>query len=98
MLGRLFKRTDYKNLIQNGAIIIDVRSHREFNGGAIPGSENIPLDKLLAKVKDLKSKAVPVITVCASGMRSSVAKGHLKAAGLEVYNGGAWTKMIPFVY
>lgn len=32
----------------------------------------------------------PIITVCQSGARSGMAKGILKAAGIEVYNGGSW--------
>jgi hypothetical protein len=35
----------------------------------------------------------PVITVCRSGTRSGVAKGILKSAGVEIYNGGAWTSL-----
>ena len=62
-----------------------------------PGSENIPLASLSLKVKDLKSIGVPVITICASGMRSGIAKGQLKVAGVEAYNGGVCTKIIPFV-
>lgn len=84
-------------LLENGAVIIDVRSKQEYSGGAIPGSENIPLGNLSSKIKQIKSLETPVITVCASGMRSGVAKGQLKAAGIEAYNGGPWTKMIPYV-
>ena len=32
----------------------------------------------------------PIITVCQSGARSGMAKGILKSAGIEVYNGGSW--------
>jgi rhodanese-related sulfurtransferase len=97
MFGKLFKKTDYKALLDNGAVIVDVRSPGEFNGGAIPGSENIPLQSLGGRVKQIKSMEVPVICVCASGMRSASAKAQLKASGIEAYNGGAWTKMIPYV-
>lgn len=97
MFGRLFKKTDYKALLENGAVIIDVRSVNEFNGGGIPDSENIPLQKLSGRVQQIKSLEVPVICVCASGVRSASAKAQLKAAGIEAYNGGAWTKMIPYV-
>ncbi len=97
MFGKLFKKTDYKKLLEDGAVIIDVRSKSEFAGGAIPGSENIPLGNLSGRIKQIKSLEVPVITVCASGMRSGAAKGQLKAAGIEAYNGGPWTKMIPYV-
>lgn len=97
MFGKLFKKTDYKALLENGAVIIDVRSPGEYKGGAIPESENIPLQSLGGRVKQIKSLEVPVICVCASGVRSASAKAQLKAAGIDAYNGGAWTKMIPYV-
>lgn len=97
MFGKLFKKTDYKALLDNGAVIVDVRNPGEFQSGGIPGSENIPLPKLGGRIKQIKSLEVPVICVCASGMRSASAKAQLKAAGVEAYNGGAWTKMIPYV-
>lgn len=97
MFGKLFKKTDYRKLLAEGAVIIDVRSPQEYKSGAIPGSENIPLQSVGARMKQIKSLNVPVICVCASGMRSSAAKGQMKAAGVDAYNGGAWTKMIPYV-
>jgi len=39
---------------------------------------------------DLKK---PIITCCASGMRSASAKSILKQNGFEVYNGGGWTAL-----
>lgn len=97
MFGKLFKKTDYAALLKKGAVIIDVREPHEYNMGAIPGSENIPLGKLAGKIDTIKLLKVPVICVCASGMRSGGAKARLKAAGIEAYNGGPWTKMIPYV-
>ena len=97
MFGKLFKKTDYKGLLDNGAVIVDVRNPGEFQNGCIPGSENIPLPKLGGRIKQIKSLDVPVICVCASGVRSASAKAQMKAAGIDAYNGGAWTKMIPYV-
>lgn len=97
MFGKLFKRTDYKQLLENGAVIIDVRNPGEFKGGSVPGSENIPLGSIPGKTKQIKSLDVPVICVCASGMRSGAATSQLKAAGVEAYNGGSWTKMLQYV-
>ncbi len=97
MFKKLFKKTDYTQLFKDGAVVIDVRSPKEFSGGAIPGSENIPLGSISSKTKQIKSLKVPVIVVCASGMRSRTAKAQLKAAGVNAYNGGSWTKMIPYV-
>lgn len=94
----LFKKTDYKKLIdQDGAVIIDVRTPGEYKSGAITGSENIPLANLTGKMKQIKSLGVPVICVCASGMRSGGAKAQMKAAGVDAYNGGPWTKMLKYV-
>ena len=97
MFGKLFKKTDYKQLLDNGAVIIDVRNPGEFSGGCIVGSENIPLGNIPNKTKQIKSLGVPVICVCASGMRSGAAKAQLSAAGVEAYNGGPWTKMLKYV-
>ncbi|MBL7708726.1 MAG: rhodanese-like domain-containing protein, partial [Chitinophagaceae bacterium] len=77
-------------LVNNGAVIIDVRSPGEYKSGHIKGSKNFPLDTIRNKVNDLKKLNKPVITVCRSGARSGMAKGILKSAGIEVYNGGPW--------
>lgn len=82
--------TDFSTLVKNGAQIIDVRTPGEFNGGHIKGSVNIPLDRLPQQLAKL-NKQKPVITCCASGMRSASAKQLLQANGFnEVYNGGGW--------
>jgi phage shock protein E len=91
-LKKLFGGTtvDFKELVNNGAVIIDVRSPGEYKSGHIKGSKNFPLDTIRNKVNDLKKLNKPVITVCRSGARSGMAKGILKSAGIEVYNGGPW--------
>jgi rhodanese-related sulfurtransferase len=92
LIKKLFggKAVDYKGLVDNGAIIIDVRSTGEFKSGHLKGSKNYPLDSIRTKIAELKKLNKPVITVCRSGTRSGMAKNMLKAAGIEVYNGGAW--------
>jgi phage shock protein E len=84
-------KVEYAQLVKQGAIIVDVRSKGEYAGGHIKGSVNIPLDQLGKSIAKLKSKNKPVITCCASGMRSASAKSILKSNGIiEVYNGGSW--------
>lgn len=86
-------RTDYKSLLQNGAQIIDVRTKEEYESGHIKGSVNMPLNNLSNLMNKLK-KDKPIITCCASGMRSAVAKNILKSRGFsEVYNGGGWASL-----
>jgi rhodanese-related sulfurtransferase len=82
--------TDYKLLVQNGAVIIDVRSPQEFDNGHIKGSKNIPVNIIQRELNTIKKMGKPIITVCQSGARSGMAKGILKSAGIEVYNGGSW--------
>ncbi len=85
---------DYRQLMQEGAIIVDVRSKGEFSSGHIKGSLNIPVDSLAGNLGKLKDKNKPVITCCASGMRSASAKGILKSKGYtNVHNGGSWASL-----
>jgi phage shock protein E len=87
-------KTDYAQLVKEGAIIIDVRSKGEFAGGHIAGSVNIPVDELKNNLSKLKNKNKPVITCCASGMRSATAKVILLSNGYtQVYNGGGWNSL-----
>ncbi|MDQ7917542.1 rhodanese-like domain-containing protein [Mesonia sp. MT50] len=79
-----------KDFKARGAVIIDVRSKGEYAGGAIPGSKNIPLPQINTKVEEIKKMNKPVITCCASGMRSSSAVAVLKSKGVECINGGGW--------
>jgi rhodanese-related sulfurtransferase len=86
-------KVDLKELMKNGATIIDVRTKGEFQGGNIKGSVNIPLDTLSNNLSKLK-KDKAVITCCASGMRSASAKSILKSNGFnEVHNGGGWMSL-----
>lgn len=85
--------TDYKALVQAGAVIVDVRTQGEYKGGHINGSINVPLDTIQSKAAELKKKNKPIITVCRSGSRSGMAKSILAGAGVEVYNGGPWDSL-----
>ena len=83
-----------QGLIAEGAIVIDVRSPQEFNGGHYEGSKNIPLDKIEANAKNIKNLGKPIIVCCASGMRSGSAKRILESKGVEnVYNAGSWQNL-----
>lgn len=87
-------KTDYCELVKQGAIIIDVRTREEFAGGHIKRSINIPVDQLNNNLSKLKHKDQCIICCCASGMRSASAKRILKSKGyLVVYNGGSWSSL-----
>lgn len=80
-------------MLQRGALIIDVRTPQEYRSGHIKESVNIPLDKIAGKANELKRKNKPIITCCRSGARSGMAADQLRKAGVEVENGGPWNSV-----
>ncbi|MBX2905203.1 MAG: rhodanese-like domain-containing protein [Taibaiella sp.] len=89
-------KVDLGQLIENGAVILDVRTSGEYAGGHIKGSINIPVQALGSQMSKLK-KDKPIITCCASGMRSGSARSMLQSAGFtEVYNAGSWFNLKKF--
>jgi phage shock protein E len=90
------QRVDIGALISNGAIIIDVRTRQEYKNGHLKNAVNLPLDTLAGNLPKL-DKGKPIITCCASGMRSRSAKSILKSNGFtDVYNGGSWISLRKF--
>lgn len=86
-------KVNYADLVKQGAVILDVRSPGEYKQGHIKGSMNAPLNELSRHLSKLK-KDTPVITCCASGMRSASAKSILKSNGFShVHNGGGWSSL-----
>ena len=85
---------DYRQKMEEGAIIVDVRTPEEFNRGHIDNSINIPLHLLEESLSLLKNKNQTIITCCASGMRSERAKRILKKEGYQaIHNGGGWSSL-----
>ncbi len=92
LLNQLFggSRNGCADVNDANSVVIDVRTPREFNGGNVHGSINIPLDILTHHIADLKNEGKPVILCCASGARSGRATSMLKSHGVEACNGGSW--------
>lgn len=79
-------------IINNGAVMVDVRSEEEYNEEHIDGALLLPVDEISDdKVKNIiKSKDDVIIVYCKSGVRSSEAVDKLKGLGYNnVYNFGA---------
>jgi rhodanese-related sulfurtransferase len=68
--------------------IIDVRAEAEWAIGVIPGSINIPLEQLRARLDEIPA-AGPVVVYCRTGERSSTAASLLEQAG--------WTEVLDLV-
>lgn len=95
ILNTLFgnKKEALKKFQSREAIIIDVRTPQEFKQGAIKDSKNIPLQTISLKIDAIKKLNKPIITCCASGMRSSKAATILRNNGIESMNGGGWVSL-----
>lgn len=76
-------------------VIVDVRTEREFGGGALDGAVNHPVQGLPGTLLDMGVELdEEVIVYCRSGRRSAQAKTLLKAAGFKlVFDGGAMSKL-----
>lgn len=80
-------------LIENGAIILDVRTEKEYETGHIVGSQNISLGTIRERYIELDPDKT-YITVCSHGLRSVKAESILKEKGFKnVHNGGAWSDL-----
>jgi len=89
--------TDAVRLINNEAMVIDLRNAESYARGHIVNAKNIPFDEFDArKDKVAKFKNKPIVTVCDSGITSNKAVASLRKSGFDsVYGlkGGmtAWT-------
>lgn len=78
-----------RQLMQQRAILWDVRTPAEYAAGHIPSARNVPLDRLEEDLPNLPSNGHPVIVCCRSGQRSAIAAELLAQAGRQVYDLGS---------
>lgn len=80
---------ELQSKILEGALILDVRTEKEYAAGHINGTVNISLGTLRERYKELDPQKT-YITYCSHGLRSVKAANLLRERGLkQVYNGGA---------
>jgi rhodanese-related sulfurtransferase len=87
------KEEQVKEMMAEGAIIVDVRTSQEFNEGHIANAINIPVQQIEARISTLKKKGKPVILCCKSGGRAGRAKSILQKNGIKCMNGGGWGEL-----
>ena len=86
----IFSCHEIKQLLSEGAQLIDVRTQFEYNSGALDGAVNIPLN-VIKHHTDSIHKHKPVLVYCRSGQRSAYAKQLLEMMGFpQVYNIGGY--------
>jgi len=83
-------------LIDQGALLVDVRNPDEFNSGHLPGAKLIPVNQVAARISEFgEDKSHPIVVYCKSGKRSGKAEETLRAHGyLNIVNGGGYSSMM----
>lgn len=67
---------------RENAVVVDLRSKKDYAAGHIVDSINIPYDSLNTRLGDLdKYKGRPIILTCASGQHAGSCAKQIKAAG-----------------
>ncbi len=72
--------TAARQLVADGAQLVDVRTPAEYRSGHIDGAQNMPVDGLAATMSAL-DPSVPVVVYCRSGGRSARAAAMLQQGG-----------------
>jgi len=74
-----------RDIIQAGAVVLDVREPGEYENGHVPGAINIPrglLEFKLAGIPELNQTAKPILVYCKSSGRSALAVVTLADMGI----------------
>ncbi len=82
-----------------GALVIDVRSAAEFQGGHLSKAINIPLGDIEVSLPNrAKNKQQVLLLHCQSGMRSALAVKKVKALGYaNAFNLGSYARAASIV-
>ena len=81
-------QTQLEKMVQEGSILLDVRSTQEFEEGHLGNAISLPVYDIKKKYQEmLKDKSQTIIVYCSTGHRSEKAQKLLKKLGYEkVYN------------
>ena len=82
--SRPIELDELERLLDEGAVqVVDVREKSERDEGYIPGTLHIPYRLLRETGSDGLDTSKPVVTICESGARASIAASVLTAAGVD---------------
>jgi rhodanese-related sulfurtransferase len=83
----------HRQLVAQGALLLDVRTHAEFHEGHVPHAVNLPVQELAGRLHEVGPTSRPIVVYCRSGGRSAQAAQLLTRAGYTVRDLGpmhAW--------
>ncbi|WP_255513472.1 rhodanese-like domain-containing protein [Homoserinibacter sp. GY 40078] len=82
-------------LMDDGAVLVDVRTAGEWKTEHAPVARHVPLDQLERRAGDLPADT-PIVVMCQSGVRSAQGARMLRARGVDAHSlrGGilAWKR------
>lgn len=78
---RLLTGDEARRLVAAGALLIDVRSPKEYADGHLPGAVNLPIDDFERHVGELLAADRELVLYCAAGVRCNKAAVMLREAG-----------------
>jgi rhodanese-related sulfurtransferase len=88
LFGKPYERVrphEAHDLVERGAVLVDVREPAEWSAGHAPKARHIPLSQLAHRVRELP-EGRQLLTVCRSGARSARAAALLAGQGRQVAN------------
>jgi rhodanese-related sulfurtransferase len=85
---------DARDLLKNGALVIDVRTAGEFVAGHLPVAVNLPVNEIETSwPRRIRDKNQVLLLHCQSGARSGVARKKLIALGCpNAFNLGSYAR------
>ena len=75
---------ELEDAMQQGTLLVDVRTQEENSAGSIPGCKLVPVDTLRENIEPLRGKEV--VVTCAVGQRGHTATQLLRSQGISVKN------------
>jgi rhodanese-related sulfurtransferase len=72
-------------LLDDGAVLLDVREKQEWNAGHAPTAKHLPLGRIAEAGRRLPAKST-VVVICRSGNRSRQATTALRSMGFNAFN------------
>jgi rhodanese-related sulfurtransferase len=85
-------REEARSLLDQGGVVVDVRSVEEFNLGHAPDSIHLPVHLVAHLASERLPMDRPLLVCCASGARSHMAVQQLQRLGFNAHNLGPWVR------